>query len=116
MALNEIFVNADSLDYAVPDTVESGDLVAVGDIIGVAETDAAEGDDGLYYATLRHKGVFAFSLIGAVTAGEAIYAVTADLPDGVDTVQTDSTSATLVGHAVRAKGAGAGTVWVRVNN
>lgn len=116
MALNEIFVNADSLDYEVPDTVESGDLVAVGGIIGVAETDAFEGDDGNDYATLRHKGVFAFSLTGAVTAGEAIYAVTANLPGGVTTVQTDSTSATLVGHAVRAKGSGAGTVWVRVNN
>lgn len=116
MALNEIFVDADSLDYEVPATVESGDLVAVGGIIGVAETDAAQGDDGLFYATLRHKGVFAFDLTGAVTAGQAIYGVTADLAGGVTTVQTSDTDATLVGHAIRAKGTGAGTVWVRVNN
>lgn len=116
MALNEIFVNADSLDYAVPSTVESGDLVAVGGIIGVAETDAYLGDDGLYYATLRHKGVFAFNITGAVSAGATINALTANLGGGTDTVQTASTDATAVGKAIRAKGAGAGIVWVRVNN
>lgn len=117
MAVNEIFVNADSLDYVVTSDVESGDLVAVGGIIGVAENDAYLGDDGAYHATLRHKGVFAFDITGTVTAGATIYALTADLGDGTKTVSTSSSNGTAVGKAYRAKAAsGAGTVWVRVNN
>jgi predicted RecA/RadA family phage recombinase len=121
MALNEIFKDADSLDYPVASTVESGDLVAVGtDLIGVAETDAkAARDGGGYYATLRHVGVFEFNCTttGAVAVGALLYAPPADLTAGTSDVTTTSTSNTLVGVAVKAKpSGGAGPVWVRINN
>lgn len=119
MALNEIFKDADSLDYAVASTVESGDLVAVGSIIGVAEKDAeAARDGGGHYTTLRHVGVFEFTApSAAIAAGAPVYAVPADLAAGTTDVTGTSSTNTLVGHAIRAKASGAaGPVWVRINN
>lgn len=118
MALNEIFKDGFSLDYAVNSAVESGDLVAVGGLIGVAEKDAYEGRDGNDYTTLRHIGVFEFDgPTTAVTVGAAVYALDAGLATGTKAVQTATSDATLVGYAVKGKaGSGAGKVWVRINN
>jgi predicted RecA/RadA family phage recombinase len=116
MALNEVYADGESLNYHVDAAVESGDFVVLGGIVGVAETDAVEGPDGDDYATLRHIGVFRGTTADAVTIGAAIY-----LAGGVTfgtalTTDSDTGSNELVGHAIKAKGAVAGDVFVRINN
>ncbi len=114
MALNEVYVNGESLNYEVNENVESGDFVVLGGIVGVAETDAKEGDDSNHYATLRHIGVFRGETADAVTLGAALYLASAATYGTALT--TTSGSNKLVGYAVKAKGAGAGDVMVRINN
>ena len=114
MATNEYITNADSLNYPVDADVVSGDFVVLGSLRGVAEVVATEGDDGVFYCTLRHVGVFIGTTADAVTVGAPLY-----LAGGETFGQALTTTATdneLVGHAYRAKGAGAGNVYVRINN
>lgn len=117
MALNQIYADADSLSYNLGSSdpaVVSGDFVVVGSIVGVAETDAVARADGDYWVTLRHIGVFAGTTADAVTVGAPVYlAASATSGTALTTTATDND---LVGVAIAAKGAGAGDVWVRVNN
>lgn len=114
MALNEVYANGESLNYVVNSAVESGDFVVLGGIVGVAETDAALGADSSYYATLRHVGVFRGTTSDAVTVGAAIYL--ADEATYGTALTTTATDNELVGYAIKAKGAVAGDVFVRINN
>lgn len=120
MALNEIYANGDSLNYAVDPAVESGDFVVLGSIRGVAEIDAKLGDDENSYATLRHVGVFTGTTTdtAAISVGDPIY-----LAGGVTfgtalTADSDTGANELVGYAFRAKGVttGSQTIAVRINN
>lgn len=114
MAVNEIYKEADSLNYVVNSATVSGDFVVLGGIVGVAEVDAKEGADGAFYSTLRHKGVFTGTTSDAVTLGAPIYLASAATRGTALT--TTATSNKLVGYAVKAKASGAGTVAVRINN
>ena len=114
MALNEVNKHGESLNYPVNAAVASGDFVVLGGIRGVAETDAIEGADGNDYATLRHEGVFIGTTSDEVAVGDAIYlASSATYGTALTTTATDNE---LVGYAVKAKGATAGDVHVRINN
>lgn len=114
MALNEVYVDGESLNYPVNSAVESGDFVVLGGLVGVAETSAAEGDDSAHYATLRHIGVFRGTTADAVTVGAAVYlAGGATFGTALTTTATDNE---FVGYAIKAKGAVAGDVFVRINN
>lgn len=82
--------------------VKSGTPVAVGEIVGVALTDADENG----YATVQTSGVFRLSVVGndgtnnvAVSVGDALY-----LKDG--TISKDS-SGVLFGYALEAVTSGA---------
>jgi predicted RecA/RadA family phage recombinase len=97
MANNEIYIKADSLVFPVASTVKSGDLVQVGQVIGVAEVDAKAGDNGSYYATLRRTGVFEFSTLVTTTVGANMYVTSAGV------VTTTATSNKFIGHALKAK-------------
>lgn len=123
MAMNEVYANGESLSYAVNSAVRSGMFVTLGGtagsvngtgIIGVAETDATLGDDGLYYATLRHIGVFTGTTAVATTPGTALYLASA-ATYGTALTAT-ATSNFHVGHAISTKDATAGSVAVRINN
>ena len=114
MALNEVYANGESINYVVNSAVESGDFVVLGGIVGVAETDATEGADGSHYATLRHIGVFRGTTADAVTVGAPIYLASAATYGTALTTTVGSNK--LVGHAIKAKGAVAGDVFVRINN
>ena len=116
MALNEVYKEADSLNYAVNAAVNSGDFVVLGGIVGVAEIDAKLGADGDYYATLRHKGVFTGTTADAVTVGAPIYLADAATFGTALTTDSDTGANELVGYAIRAKDAVAGDVHVRINN
>ena len=114
MALNEVYVDGESLNYPVNQAVTSGMFVVLGGIVGVAETSAAQGADSAYYATLRHIGVFRGTTSDAVTVGAAIYlASEATYGTALTTTATDNE---FVGYAIKAKGAVAGDVFVRINN
>lgn len=114
MAMNEYIAKADALNYAVDADVVSGDFVVLGGIRGVAQVDAKVGEDGNTYATLAHTGVFIGTTADAVTVGAPIYlAASATFGTALTTTATDNE---LVGYAIRAKGAVAGNVYVRINN
>jgi predicted RecA/RadA family phage recombinase len=115
MALNEVYKDGNSLNYVVNQNVESGDFVwlAAG-IRGVAETDAELGADGSYYATIRHIGVFRGTTADAAAIGAPIYLASGATYGTALTTTVGSNK--LVGYAIRAKGAVAGDVFVRINN
>lgn len=114
MALNEVYANGESLAYPVNSAVASGDFVVLGGIVGVAETDAKLGDDSSYYSTLRHIGVFRGTTADAVSVGDAIYLASAATYGTALTTTAGGNE--LVGYAIKAKGAVAGDVHVRINN
>jgi predicted RecA/RadA family phage recombinase len=127
MAINEVYKKADSLSYAVNSAVVAGNFVVLGGvnastsptgIVGVAETSAKLGEDGNYYATLRHEGVFTGTTTdtSAITVGAALY-----LASGAtygSALTATSTSNKFVGYAYTAKGSTTGTqtIAVRINN
>jgi len=126
MALNEVFKDADSLDYAVNSAVVSGNFVVLSGVnasanatglVGVAETSAKVASDGLYYATLRHKGVFTGTTTdtSAIAVG-ALYLASA-ATYGTALTAT-ATSNKFVGYAYAPKGSTTGTqtIQVRINN
>ena len=109
MALNEIYKDANELVFPVASTVNSGDLVQVGQVVGVAQNDAVTGEDGNTYATLKLNGVFELATSVAVTVGAAMYVTSAGV------VTTVATSNKFIGHAVKAKaGTSAGVCYVRL--
>jgi predicted RecA/RadA family phage recombinase len=123
MALNEIYRDGEAIAYKVNSAVRSGMFVCLGGtagsvggtgIVGVAETDAVVGEDGNYYATLRHIGVFTGTTASAVAPGTALYLASAATYGTALT--TTATSNFHVGHAINTKGAVAGEALVRVNN
>ena len=119
MATNEIYRDAFSLpiDFGTTDpSISSGDFVIVGDLRGVAETDAVERANGSYWATVRFIGGFTGTTADAVDFGDALY-LAAGATNGTAVTTDDNTGSNiLVGHAVSAKGIGAGNVVVRINN
>lgn len=127
MATNEVFKDADSLDYVVNSAVVSGDFVVLSGVsastnatglVGVAETSAKLASDGSYYATLRHKGVFIGTTTdtSAIAVGAPLYLASAATYGKALTAT--STSNKFVGYAYRAKGSTTGTqnIQVRINN
>jgi len=123
MALNEVFAEADSLNYVVPASTVSGNFVVLGGvaaqtgvtgIVGVAEIDGKTGDDGALYATLRHVGVFTGTTADAVAVGAPLYLASAAKRGTALT--TTATANYFVGRAVKSKSGVAGNVHVRINN
>jgi predicted RecA/RadA family phage recombinase len=105
MALNEIYAVANSLSFPVASTVVSGDLVQVGEIVGIAEHDAKVKEDGNTYATLKLTGAFKLETADAFAEGDKVY-VTA-----LGVVTDVATSNKLIGHAIKS---GTGYVVVRL--
>jgi predicted RecA/RadA family phage recombinase len=106
MALNEIYAVANSLVFPVADTVVSGDLVQVGQIVGIAEHDAKAGEDGNTYATLKLTGAFKLETEDTISVGAKVYVTS------LGVVTSTSTSNKLIGHAIKA---GTGYVVVRLH-
>lgn len=73
---NTVQSSSDSLDISAPAPVRSGDLVAVGDLAGVAIADAPTGA----LVTLSLTGIYRLPKAAgiAVKLGEKMYAVAAD--------------------------------------
>jgi predicted RecA/RadA family phage recombinase len=103
MALNEIYKDADSLVFPVHTSVVSGNVVKVGDIVGVAENTAVTGEDGNKYATLKLDGAFQIAIKSGETfdVGQKAYGVANATSGIIAEVQESATSAKLVGHVIK---------------
>lgn len=85
MAKNFVQVG-ENLTLPVTKDVKSGELVKVGDVIGIALTDAKTDDGAHYYTTIATKGVWNLTLQAPTTAGGVVSATpkgcTAAVPVG----------------------------------
>lgn len=113
MALNEIYKDANSLVFPVHTSVVSGDVVKVGDIVGVAENTAVTGEDGNKFATLKLNGAFElpFKTGDTFTVGQYAYGVADGTSGIIPEAQESDTSAKLMGHVTKVLAA---TVVVRL--
>lgn len=73
MAKNFVQVG-ENLTLPVAEDVKSGELVQVGEIIGVALTDAKTDDDTNYYTTIATKGVWDLTLKADTEVGGVVSA------------------------------------------
>ena len=100
------------LDFTAAADVDSGDLVEVGSLHGVAVTDVASGAKGV----LAMEGVFTLpKLVGGgdavAAAGDPVY-----FSAGSVTGDDDTGSNLLVGYALAAAAQAVATVQVRLSN
>ena len=73
MAKNFVQVG-ENLTLPVANNVKSGELVQVGDVIGIALTDAKTDDGTNYYTTIATKGVWNLTLKESTEAGGVVSA------------------------------------------
>lgn len=105
MATNEVYKHADWISLPVGTGVESGSPVVVGQITGVAQTDAD--DDG--NASVALTGAFNVNVAtGTVAVGAPVY-VKSD-----NTATPTATGNQLLGMALAAKASAAGVIPVRL--
>lgn len=71
MAKNFVQVG-ENLTLPVTSDVKSGELVQVGDVIGIALTDAKTDDGTNYYTTIATKGVWNLTLKATTTVGGVV--------------------------------------------
>lgn len=71
MAKNFVQVG-ENLTLPVTNDVKSGELVQVGDVIGIALTDAKTDDGTNYYTTIATKGVWNLTLNETTTVGGVV--------------------------------------------
>ena len=112
MSVNEIYTKGSELVFPVHTSVTSGDLVQVGELVGVAHNDVVTGEDGNTYATLKMDGVFALTEASASTlaVGEVAYGV-ANATSGIIAEVSDVNTGKIVGHVTKVSG---DTVHVRL--
>lgn len=109
MALNETFRDADHLSLPVPSGVKSGDPVAVGAIVGVAQTHRGGGGNATDHATVWTKGAFDLPVTGAVeNVGAPVY-----IADGALTATAPATDPVIFGYALATQAAD-GTITVKI--
>jgi len=129
MALNEILRDGFSVSYSFGSSdpgIASGDFVSLsvaapGALFGVAEVAATLREDGNYWATIRHIGVFGATTTdtAAIARGANLYLTAANAPGAaVVTAAAASGANFLIGVAAEAKGSTTGSqpIKVRVNN
>ena len=71
MAKNFVQVG-ENLTLPVTNDVKSGELVQVGDVIGIALTDAKTDDGTNYYTTIATKGVWELTLKATTAVGDVV--------------------------------------------
>jgi predicted RecA/RadA family phage recombinase len=115
MSVNEIYTKGSELVFQVHASVDSGDLVQVGRLVGVAHNDVVTGEDGNTYATLKMDGVFAFTEAAESTlaVGDVAYGVANATTKIIATVDDadDAVGAKVIGHVTKVSGS---TVHVRL--
>ena len=97
MALNQRYPRFEHIAFTAPRDIASGEPVRIGQIAGVAQTSATEGEQ----VTVWLNGSYTLEVTGALTEGQAVYLT------GSNTL-TATANENFFGVAVRAKGSGAG--------
>ena len=97
MALNQRYPRFEHIAFTAPRDIASGDPVRIGQIAGVAQTSAKEGEK----VTIWLNGSYTLEVTGALTEGQAVYLTASN-------TLTATANDTFFGVAVRAKGSGAG--------
>lgn len=99
MAKNFVQVG-ENLTLPVNENVKSGELVQVGDIVGIALTDAKTDDGTNYYTTIATKGVWNLTLKETTEAGGVVSATpkggSKDVPVGFALEAVKYSSADIV--------------------
>jgi|GEM_PF-3483255 len=98
MAKNYVQVG-DNLTVPVASTVNSGDVVQVGDIVGIAQTDAKTNDGVNYYTTIATKGVWEIAGVTGKTAGQIVSVIPVGKESAVDigfAIEASGTASTYV--------------------
>jgi predicted RecA/RadA family phage recombinase len=104
MAANEVFKYGDWLVLPVPAGTKAGNAVAVGDLVGVAQTDRdADGN-----ASVALTGVYDLLVTGATTPGTPVFIT----PGGALNITAAGNK--LYGHATATKTAAAAVIPVRL--
>lgn len=108
MSLNEIYTKGSELVFPVNAAVDSGDLVQVGRLVGVAQNDAVTGENGSTFATLKLDGVFAFNepTGSALAVGDVAYGVANSTTKIIPSVNDadDAAGAKAIGHVTKVSG------------
>lgn len=99
MAKNFVQVG-ENLTLPVKSDVKSGELVQVGDVIGIALTDAKTDDGANYYTTIATKGVWNLTLKATAEAGDV--ASTTEVGSVVSTTPKGGSAVVPVGFALEA--------------
>lgn len=127
MAIRMDYNRGITKEVRVAEAVVSGDPVRVGELVGVAMTDALEGDDGAFWATVALQGVL--SSVGtehiasaAVNQGTPIYTSTAAGSANLGVVATLTTAAgaeggnKLFGYTLNTRVGNTGNLEIKVVN
>lgn len=110
MARNEVHRDADHLSLPVPADTPAGTAVIVGGLVGVTETKEGEGGNVDGNASVWLKGSHRLPVTGAITAiGQPVY-----IPAAGGALTATVGTNVLYGHALELKGAGTGTIIVRI--
>lgn len=97
MALNQRYPRFEHIALTADRDINSGDPVRIGQVAGVAQTSAKEGEK----VTIWLNGSYLHEVTGALTEGQAVYLTASN-------TLTATANDTFYGVAVRAKGSGAG--------
>ena len=125
MALNFDISRGVTKSVSVASTVVANDPVVVGLLVGVALTNAALSDDGLYYSTVGFEGVLSNVGVanglasGAITQGAGIYTSTAAGAANIGvkaTLTTVITANKLFGYALNTRASVTGNLEIKVVN
>lgn len=109
MARNEVHPDGNDLSLPVPANTPSGAPVLVGGIKGITQTARGEGGNVAGNASVRTRGTHRVSVTGTInTVGQPVYITSANA------LTATATDNTLWGNALELKGAGAGTIIVRI--
>jgi len=121
MAVNFDRDRGDTKEVKVQNTVVSGNIVRVGDLVGVAETSAALGADGSYYSTVGFPGVVTVTTelaAGTVYQGTAIFTTAVAGTNNIGVLAALTTTVgtnKLVGYTLNDR-TGSGKVEIRLAN
>lgn len=116
MALNQKYDHGDSLSLPVPADTPSGRPVLVGAFCGTTRCEEGTGGHATGYASVDLVGAYEFTVAGALKVGQAVYIAGTPDANGLLTAATltaTSTSNTLWGYALTAKGSGSAPATVR---
>lgn len=126
MAINMDISRGVTKSVLATDTIVSGDPVRVGNLVGVALTDATLSEDGTnYYATVAFEGVF--TNVGAINGltsaainqGTAIYTDTAAGSNNIAVKANFTTTAStnkLFGYTLNKRASNTGNLEIKVVN